>query len=166
MEKADHRQHSKILAILFIFYGGAHLLAVSFVWLIFLVLAAEAYLQLADLKRLGLTGVSLLLVLPTAALRVLIAEKKVVGQRCRNIDMPGDFHDQLGRANTSLTAQVEHEPCHLRDSLWWSKYGAMSVWDLVRPKEGRLWKQSSDLLLTRLRHDHGILRTSIPLVNR
>jgi len=64
MEKADQRQHSKILAILFIFYGGAHLLAVSFVWLIFLVLAAEAYLQLADLKRLGLTGVSLLLALP------------------------------------------------------------------------------------------------------
>ena len=63
MENGDQRRHSTILAILLIFYGGAHLLAVSFVWFILLALAAEGY-QMSTLKTLSLVGVSLLPVLP------------------------------------------------------------------------------------------------------
>jgi hypothetical protein len=59
MENRDQRQHRKILAILFLFYAGAHVLTVSFVWLITLALTAEGYHQLADAKTLGLVGASL-----------------------------------------------------------------------------------------------------------
>ena len=64
MENSDRRQHRKILALLFIFYAGAHLLTVSFVWLITLVLTANGYYQLSDPKTVSLVGASLFPVLP------------------------------------------------------------------------------------------------------
>ena len=63
MENSDQRQHHTILAILFILYGGGHLLAVAFVWFILLALAAEGY-GMSNVKRLALVEVSLLPVLP------------------------------------------------------------------------------------------------------
>jgi hypothetical protein len=73
----------------------------------------------------------------TTAFRLLVAKKKVVGERGRDIDMPGDIFDQPGRPKADLTAQVKHKPCRRRSSLWWSKYGVMSVWHLVCQKEAR-----------------------------
>jgi len=58
------RQHGKILAILFVFYAGAHLVTLSFLWLITLALTANGYYQLSDPKTLGLVGASLFAVLP------------------------------------------------------------------------------------------------------
>ena len=63
MQKNGQLQHGKILAILFIFYGAAHLLGLSFVWFILLALAAEGY-RMSSLRMLGLCVVLLLLVLP------------------------------------------------------------------------------------------------------
>jgi hypothetical protein len=64
VRNSDQRQHGKILAILFVFYGGAHLITVSFLWLITLALTANGYYQLSDPKTLGLVGASLFPVLP------------------------------------------------------------------------------------------------------
>ena len=63
MESRDQRRPGTILAVLFIFYGGAHLLAFSFVWFILIALAAEGY-RMSNLKTLILVGLSLLPVLP------------------------------------------------------------------------------------------------------
>jgi hypothetical protein len=63
MENHDQRRPGTLLAVLFIFYGGAHLLALSFVWFIFLALAVEGY-RMSNLKMLMLAGMSLLPVLP------------------------------------------------------------------------------------------------------
>jgi hypothetical protein len=63
MENHDQRRPRTLLAVLFIFYGGAHLLALSFVWFIFLALAVEGY-RMSNLKMMMLAGVSLLPVLP------------------------------------------------------------------------------------------------------
>jgi len=63
MENHDQRRPGTLLAVLFIFYGGAHLLALSFVWFIFLALAVEGY-RMSSLKSLMLAGVSLIPVLP------------------------------------------------------------------------------------------------------
>lgn len=64
MKNGEPRQHRTIVAILFIFYGGAHLLAVSFVWFILLALAGEGYYQFARVKMAALVLLSLLPVLP------------------------------------------------------------------------------------------------------
>jgi len=63
MENHDQRRSGTLLAVLFIFYGGAHLLALSFVGFIFLALAVEGY-RMSSLKMLMLAGVGLLPVLP------------------------------------------------------------------------------------------------------
>jgi hypothetical protein len=62
----NHGQHRPglLLAVLFILYGGAHLIALSFVWVIFLVLGVEGY-QISSEKMMMLAGVSLLMVLPS-----------------------------------------------------------------------------------------------------
>ena len=75
MENSDQRQHHTILAILFIFYGGGHLLAVAFVWFILLALAAEGY-GMSNLKTIGLVGVSLLPVLPPLLSAYLLLRKR------------------------------------------------------------------------------------------
>jgi hypothetical protein len=63
MENRHQRQHGKILAILFIFYGAVHLLAISFAWLIVLALARAGYIDpMRDAKTLVLFGVTLLTV--------------------------------------------------------------------------------------------------------
>jgi hypothetical protein len=53
-----------LLAVLFILYGGAHLIALSFVWIIFLALGFEGY-QMSSEKMVMLAGASLLMVLPS-----------------------------------------------------------------------------------------------------
>ena len=64
MKNAEQRQHGTIVAILFIFYGAAHLLVVGFVWFILLALAGEGYYQFSKLKTAGLVVLSLFPVLP------------------------------------------------------------------------------------------------------
>ena len=64
MKNGEPRQHSTIVAILFIFYGAAHLLVISFVWFILLALAGEGYYQFSKLKTAGLVVLSLFPVLP------------------------------------------------------------------------------------------------------
>jgi hypothetical protein len=64
MKNRDQRQHGKILASLFIFYAVAHLLMISFVWVITFALTADGYYQLSDPKTAGLVGGSLFPVLP------------------------------------------------------------------------------------------------------
>ena len=64
MKNGEQRQHSAIVAILFIFYGAAHLLVLSFVWFILLALAGEGYYQFSKLKTAGLVVLSLFPVLP------------------------------------------------------------------------------------------------------
>ena len=65
IEKATQLRHDKLLAALFILYGGAHLLATSFMWLIVLALVREGYPHLLrEPKTLALVGVSSLAVLP------------------------------------------------------------------------------------------------------
>jgi hypothetical protein len=58
-------RHGKILAALFILYGGTHLLAASFVWIIVIALAAEGYAgQMREPTTLAIFGVPLLAVVP------------------------------------------------------------------------------------------------------
>jgi hypothetical protein len=64
MKNGEQRQHGTIVAILFIFYGAAHLLVISFVWFILLALAGEGYYQFSKLKTAGLVVLSLFPVLP------------------------------------------------------------------------------------------------------
>jgi hypothetical protein len=64
MKNGAQRQHRTIVAILFIFYGAAHLLVISFVWFILLALAGEGYYQFSKLKTVGLVVLSLFPVLP------------------------------------------------------------------------------------------------------
>src|SRR4051812_17566015 len=64
MENHDRRRPGTILAALFIFYGGAHLIALSFVWFVFLALGVEGY-RMSSEKMMMLAGVSLLMVLPS-----------------------------------------------------------------------------------------------------
>jgi hypothetical protein len=64
MKNGEQRQHRTIVAILFIFYGAAHLLVFSFVWFILLALAGEGYYQFSKLKTAGLVVLSLVPVLP------------------------------------------------------------------------------------------------------
>ncbi len=93
IEKTDHLQHGKILAILFTFYGGSHLLAASFVCLIVLALAGEGYSgRLRELKTLALFGMILLVVVPRllsgySLLRGKLWAKGVVLLTCLTIVM-------------------------------------------------------------------------------
>jgi len=64
MKNGEPRQHNTIVAILFIFYGAAHLLVVAFVWFILLALAGEGYYQFSKLKTALLVVLSLIPVLP------------------------------------------------------------------------------------------------------
>jgi hypothetical protein len=65
IEKTTRLQHDKLLAALFIRYGGAHLLVTSFMWLIVLALVGEGYSYLLrEPRTLALVGVSSLAVLP------------------------------------------------------------------------------------------------------
>lgn len=58
-------RHGKLLAFLFILYGGAHLLAASFVWVIVLALVGEGYSgRMREMKTLALIGMPLLAVVP------------------------------------------------------------------------------------------------------
>jgi len=61
--KANQREHGKILAVLFILFGAAHLVLVSFVWSIVFALAREGYLrELPWFQMLALLGVTLSLI--------------------------------------------------------------------------------------------------------
>ena len=63
--KVNQLRHGKILAALFILYGGAHLLAASFVWVIVAALAGEGYSGLLrEPTTLALFGIPLLAVAP------------------------------------------------------------------------------------------------------
>jgi hypothetical protein len=75
MKNGEQRQHSTIVAILFIFYGAAHLLVVSFVWFILLALAGEGYYQFSKLKTAGLVVLSLFPVLPPLLSAYLLLRK-------------------------------------------------------------------------------------------
>jgi hypothetical protein len=76
MKNAEQRQHSTIVAILFIFYGAAHLLVISFVWFILLALAGEGYYQFSKLKTAGLLVLSLVPVLPPTVSAYALIRKK------------------------------------------------------------------------------------------
>ena len=104
MEKNGQRQHSTIVAILFIFYGAAHLLVVAFVWFILLALAGEGYYQFSKLKTAGLGGPVIIPGVATTAFRLSIAKKKLVGERGCGSHMPVDIFDQPGGAHADLTA--------------------------------------------------------------
>lgn len=63
--KANQLRHGRVLAALHILYGGAHLLAACFVWLIVFALAREGYTgPLRETKTLALVCAPLLAVLP------------------------------------------------------------------------------------------------------
>ena len=62
VDQPDQEFHRRILAVLFCFYGCAHLVVVSFTWLIILALAKEGYFGLRELKTFGFLGVILLIV--------------------------------------------------------------------------------------------------------
>jgi hypothetical protein len=76
MKNSEHRQHGTIVAVLFIFYGAAHLLVVSFVWFILLALAGEGYYQFSKLKTAGLVLLSLVPVLPPLLSAYSLLRKK------------------------------------------------------------------------------------------
>jgi hypothetical protein len=76
--KTNRPRRGKVLAALFIFYGGAHLLAAAFLWLIVLALAGEGYSgQLREPKTLALFGSPLL----AAALPLLSGYALLRGRR-------------------------------------------------------------------------------------
>src|SRR6266487_4807240 len=63
IDKPNQREHGKILAVLFILFGAAHLVLVSFVWSIVFALAREGYLrELPWFQMLALLGVTLSLI--------------------------------------------------------------------------------------------------------
>jgi hypothetical protein len=64
MKNDEQRPHRTIVAILFIFYGVAHLLVISFVWFILLALAGDGYYQFSKIKTAGLVVLSFVPVLP------------------------------------------------------------------------------------------------------
>lgn len=76
MKNGERRQHSTILAILFIFYGAAHLLVVAFVWFILLALAGKGYYQFSKLMTAGLVVLSLFPVLPPLLSAYLLLRKR------------------------------------------------------------------------------------------
>ena len=63
IDKPNQREHGKILAVLFILFGAAHLVVVFFVWSIVFALAHEGYFpKLPMLQMLALLGVTLSLI--------------------------------------------------------------------------------------------------------
>jgi hypothetical protein len=70
-------RHGKILAVLLILYGGAHLLAASFVWVIVLALAGQGYSgQLREPKTFALFCLPLLTVVPPMLSRYSLLRRR------------------------------------------------------------------------------------------
>jgi hypothetical protein len=135
MKNGEQRQHRTIVAILFIFYGAAHLLVISFVWFILLALAGEGYYQFSKLKTAGLLVLSLVSVLPPLLSAYLLLRKRrwakwVVVATCLSIaliNLAALMQVSLSELESLSAKRIVFIVLYLGTSMALTLYGVWSV---------------------------------------